>query len=179
MTGALALPDGRLLSWSDDNTLRLWDGASGAALATLEGHTWPVTGALALPDGRLLSWSNDNTLRLWDGASGALLLTIEQNNAKETHPELHRAYRRAIDPDSLRSATAPSGGGGGPALRLNRPAAVIIPWNADGYWFAAHLRPDGTLVAHRDKHVAILHLHHGNSRVSVEQAEALLTPEVG
>jgi hypothetical protein len=70
--GALALPDGRLVSWSDDNTLRVWDGATGAALATLAGHTSSVWGALALPDGRLVSWSGDNTLRLWDGATGAI-----------------------------------------------------------------------------------------------------------
>ena len=65
--GVLSLPDGRLLSWSTDRTLRLWDVGSGAPLATLEGHTDSVEGALTLPDGRLLSWSfGDNTLRLWD-----------------------------------------------------------------------------------------------------------------
>ena len=35
--GALALEDGRLLSWSDDATLRLW-GADGAPGPALEGH---------------------------------------------------------------------------------------------------------------------------------------------
>ncbi|MCX6901610.1 MAG: DUF4062 domain-containing protein, partial [Verrucomicrobia bacterium] len=75
--GALALSDGRLLSWSDDNTLRLWDSQSGACRAVLEGHTDMVKGALALSDGRLLSWSLDKTLRLWDGQSGASLAVLE------------------------------------------------------------------------------------------------------
>ena len=72
--GALALEDGRLLSWSRDNTLRLW-GADGAPGPALEGHEDWVRGALALEDGRLLSWSDDNTLRLWgaDGAPGPAL----------------------------------------------------------------------------------------------------------
>ena len=82
--GALELSDGRLLSWSGDKTLRLWDGQSGAPLATLEGHTDWVKGALELSDGRILSWSGeegdgngDNNLRLWNGQSGAPLATLE------------------------------------------------------------------------------------------------------
>ena len=77
VTGALKLNDGRILSWSDDSTLRLWGGISGAPLATLEGHSGSVKGAWALPDGRILSWSGDHTLRLWDGGSGTPLATLE------------------------------------------------------------------------------------------------------
>ena len=62
--GALLLPDEVVLSWSGDETLRLWD-RTGKPLAVLEGHTSSVNGALQLPD-RLLSWSHDGTLRLWD-----------------------------------------------------------------------------------------------------------------
>ena len=64
VNGALVLSDGRLLSWSDDKTLRLWDEQSGASLAVLKGHTNWVNGALELSDGRLLSWAWDKTLRL-------------------------------------------------------------------------------------------------------------------
>ena len=73
----MALNDGRILSWSSDNTLRLWDGQSGQCLKVLEGHSNSVLGALALNDGRILSWSWDKTLRLWDGQSGQCLKVLE------------------------------------------------------------------------------------------------------
>ena len=68
--GALVTPDGRILSWSWDTTLRLWDGRTGEAGPVLEGHTDVITGASVMPDGRILSWSADRTLRLWDGLTG-------------------------------------------------------------------------------------------------------------
>jgi len=63
--GALLVPDGRALSWSDDGTLRLWDLDSGAS-RELAGHEHGVLGALLMPDGRALSWSRDGTVRVWD-----------------------------------------------------------------------------------------------------------------
>ena len=76
--GALALNDGRILSWSNDMTLRIWDVQSGRCFKVLEGHYDSVEGALALNDGRILSWSDDNkTLRLWDGQSGQCLKVLE------------------------------------------------------------------------------------------------------
>ncbi len=56
------------------------------------------------------------------------------------------------------------------------PRQPGIPWHTDGDWATDHLLPDGTLVARCDKHLAILHLHRGNRRVSIEEAEALLAP---
>ena len=71
--GALELCDGRILSWSNDCTLRLWDGQNGTPLTILSGHKDVVKGVLALSYGRVLSWSFDKTMRLWDGMQGAQL----------------------------------------------------------------------------------------------------------
>ena len=62
-----------MLSWSEDYTLRLWDGQTGLSLAVLEGHTRSIRAVHVLADGRVLSWSSDNTLRLWNGQTGAPL----------------------------------------------------------------------------------------------------------
>jgi WD40 repeat protein/energy-coupling factor transporter ATP-binding protein EcfA2 len=72
-------PDGRLiLSGSVDNSLRLWDAASGKLIRSLEGHSNGVMACAFSPDGRLiLSGSADNSLRLWDAASGKLIRSLE------------------------------------------------------------------------------------------------------
>jgi WD40 repeat protein len=60
-----------------DNTLKLWDAASGRELRTLSGHTNWVLSAAFSPDGRTLaSGSPDTTLKLWDAASGRELRTL-------------------------------------------------------------------------------------------------------
>src|SRR4051794_40101736 len=63
-------PNGALLaSASHDDTVRLWDAATGAALHTLKGHTGSVISVAFSPNGALLaSASRDKTVRLWDAA---------------------------------------------------------------------------------------------------------------
>jgi len=63
VNGASELRDGRLLSWSKDNTLRLWS-SEGEELRVLTGHTNTVWGARELSDGRILSWSYDQASHL-------------------------------------------------------------------------------------------------------------------
>ncbi|KAF4208752.1 hypothetical protein CNMCM5878_005312 [Aspergillus fumigatiaffinis] len=72
-------PDGRLLaSGSHDETVRLWDTATGALQQTLEGHSDWVRSVAFSPDGRLLaSGSYDRTVRLWDTATGIVQQTLE------------------------------------------------------------------------------------------------------
>ena len=67
--------DGRLaLSGSNDNSMKLWDVASGRELRSFNGHTMTVNAAVLSADGRFaLSGSYDKTLKLWDISTGAEL----------------------------------------------------------------------------------------------------------
>jgi len=72
-------PDGRTLaSGSNDNTVKLWDAASGQLLYTLQGHPSSVDTVAFSPDGRTLASGgyDDHTIKLWDVASGQLLRTL-------------------------------------------------------------------------------------------------------
>ena len=61
-------PDGaRIVSGSDDSTVRVWDASTGALLHTLQGHTRDVMSVSFSPDGkRIVSGSYDKTMRVWD-----------------------------------------------------------------------------------------------------------------
>ncbi|CCA74987.1 related to WD40-repeat protein (notchless protein) [Serendipita indica DSM 11827] len=66
-------PDGsRMISGSNDNTIRQWDADTGQPLgAPLRGHEKAVNSVAFSPDGsRIISGSCDMTIRLWDTESG-------------------------------------------------------------------------------------------------------------
>jgi WD40 repeat protein/tetratricopeptide (TPR) repeat protein len=73
------LPDGRrALSGSEDQTIRLWDLASGEEVRRFGGSLGMVLSVAALPDGRhALSGSFDRMMRLWDLETGVELHRFE------------------------------------------------------------------------------------------------------
>ena len=89
VNGALVLSRGtKVLSWSDDATLRIWDLASAQTLHTLKGHIRSVDDVLDVADSAMvLSSSLDGTLRVWDLASATQLHTLE-GHTRELHGAL-------------------------------------------------------------------------------------------
>src|SRR6185369_13370147 len=63
------LPDGNIISASDDKTLKIWDVYDYTCIRTLEGHNGCVYTVIILPDGKLASGSFDKTIRLWTSCS--------------------------------------------------------------------------------------------------------------
>ena len=63
---------GRIASASQDNTVGVWDAASGARLFVCRGHSGGANGVAWSPDGRsLASVSGGQDLRLWDAGNGS------------------------------------------------------------------------------------------------------------
>jgi len=79
-------PDGKTLaSGSSDNTIKLWDMATGKLLKTLAGHSSSVWSVVFSPDGKTLaSGSNDKNIKLWDVTTGKPLKTLTGHSSLVT-----------------------------------------------------------------------------------------------
>ncbi|MBZ4192685.1 MAG: hypothetical protein LAE24_00030 [Candidatus Contendobacter sp.] len=84
VNGAMELSDGRILSWSEDCTLRIWNRDDSNVFIEMKGHTHAVTGAKELPDQRIVSCSKDETLRFWDSKTGLELDVWEVDTEERT-----------------------------------------------------------------------------------------------
>ncbi len=60
------LPDGRVVSGSEDFAVRVWNADAGAEETVLTGHKGRVWSVCALADGRVVSGSGDRTVRVWN-----------------------------------------------------------------------------------------------------------------
>ena len=61
-----------------DNTVRVWQVATGQCIQTLEGHTdWVTSVAFSHDASHIVSGSWDNTVRVWQVATGQCIQTLE------------------------------------------------------------------------------------------------------
>jgi len=83
-----------------DDTVRLWDGRTGAPIATLEGHSGGVACVTFSPDGSRLTLASRlrHTLHRWNGTTGARITAIEHHSGP--------VHAVAISPRGLRLASA-------------------------------------------------------------------------
>ncbi|KAF9105125.1 hypothetical protein BGX27_009794 [Mortierella sp. AM989] len=71
-------PNGnQIISYGDENTVKLWNVESGDCIQTLNGHSGSVHCVAYSPKGDLVaSGSDDNTVRLWDVETGGCVRTL-------------------------------------------------------------------------------------------------------
>lgn len=129
--GALECPDGFLVSWSEDRTMRRWD-PNGYSLGTLVGLTnSPVRKAVVRSDGAILFWGQE-----------ALSLELLDLKPREVvSPKDHSAY--LLDPASREVRRLRGHGGpvrGGCFLR----DGSILTWSEDA--ILRSWSPDGAFV---------------------------------
>jgi WD40 repeat protein len=75
-------PDGRrVLSASNDKTVKMWDLATGNLLATFSGHTSMVCSIAIAPDGiRLAAGAFDGSIKVWNINSGDVIADLHHGN---------------------------------------------------------------------------------------------------
>jgi WD40 repeat protein len=92
--------DGQLaILGSRDNTLSVWDAASGVWLRSLQGHTNQVQCVITYAMGDkqyALSGSYDNTLKHWDLATGACLQTLAGHTGIIVEIDITEDRRRVV-----------------------------------------------------------------------------------
>ena len=65
ISAIVELSDRRIVSASNDHTLRVWDPIRGVCVGEIRGHTKDVHALILLDDGRLASGDNDNLIIIW------------------------------------------------------------------------------------------------------------------
>jgi WD40 repeat protein len=162
----------RILSWSADGTLRLWDAATGQQIGPAMKHEGPVGGAVLTRDERrILSWSADGPLRLWDVATGQQIGPAMKHDSAVRGAVLTRDERRILswsDDGTLGLWDAATGRQIGPAMKHDAPVGgavftnneqQILSWSDDGalrLWDAATGAALGLLSALRCQGCAFL-----------------------
>jgi WD40 repeat protein len=137
-------PNGlRIVSGSDDSTIRIWDAENGRELRTLKGHTSSVYSVAYSPDGRrIVSGSDDSTIRIWDAESGRELRTLEGHtslvNSVAYSPDGRRIVSGAMD-STIRIWDAENGRelwtlkGGSFLVSLGVAIVFSVAYSPDGF----------------------------------------------
>jgi WD40 repeat protein len=81
----------KIMSGSNDRTIKLWDVNTGQCLHTLKGHTDWVR-CLKFDDSKMASGGFDETIKLWDMHTGKCLTTLKGNTHTHT---THRTHAHA------------------------------------------------------------------------------------
>jgi WD40 repeat protein len=158
--------ESHILTWSADNTARLWDARTGQQLGPALQHQDSVSGAQFSRDGsRILTWSRDNTARLWDARTGQQLGPALQHQSFVYGAQFSRDDSRILTWSADHTARlwdARTGQQLGPALQhqdsvygaqFSRDESRILTWSDDNtarLWDARTGQQLGPALQHQD-----------------------------
>jgi WD40 repeat protein/serine/threonine protein kinase len=134
-------PDGKTIAaGATDQTVQLWDGATGKPAGSLAGHAGPVTAVAISPDGTRLVSRVDNTLYLWDLLGRNLIAVLRGHCAPistfDFSSESHFLISGSADDPVIRLWDAQTGS----ALQtftLPARGCHYLKWGPDGQSVAA------------------------------------------
>ncbi|OYU55062.1 MAG: hypothetical protein CFE25_08850 [Chitinophagaceae bacterium BSSC1] len=133
----------RVLTVSQDKTVKIWDGQNGLLLASLKGHKGMIAMGVFSPDGNtILTVSEDRTAKLWNSYNGNLIASMshEQDELFDAGFSADGKYIYAPFSDSaLRFFDASNG----------RLVQTIKNPDAEFGWIAQHA--DGNLIIATDE----------------------------
>ena len=67
----------RIVTWSEDQTAKVWDTKSGAEVLTLKDRTGVTTASFSADGTRIVTGSSDKSAKVWDAKTGAEVLTLK------------------------------------------------------------------------------------------------------
>jgi TIR domain len=156
----------RIVSWSDDKTVRIWDVATGRQIGPAMTHKGAIYGALLNRDEtRIVSWSDDGAVRLWDVATGQQIGRAMTHDSWLNGALLSRDETRIVSwsaDKTVRIWDVATGRQIGPSMRhdnavygarLNRRDTRILSWSGDEtvrLWDVATGRQIGPAMTHDD-----------------------------
>jgi WD40 repeat protein len=169
---AISADGRRIVSGSEDATVRIWDAATGREKLTLTGHTRPVRSVAISADGRcIVSASFDRTVKVWDAATGREKFTFTGHTGPVFSVAVSGDGRRAASASVDLTAkvwdtatgreilTLPGEPGAVPGVALSSDGRHVVSagWGTAKVWEVQTGGEEATLTGHTDLvyHLAI------------------------